>query len=49
MFLLANVVRAAGMPALPRTGLADNVLIAVGGTMVAVALVAAIVMWRKRG
>jgi hypothetical protein len=43
---LTNAVFPAGMP---RTGLADNLLIAVGASLVGVALVAAIVLWWKRG
>ena len=53
LVVLATTVNAASASrmtaaALPRTGLADTLLIAAGGTLVGAALVVAVVMWRKR-
>jgi hypothetical protein len=45
MALLVSLFAAS---ALPGTGLADTLLIAAGGTLVGVALIAAVVMWRRR-
>jgi hypothetical protein len=48
-FLNAAFADAApGGVALPGTGLADTLLIAGGGTLVGVALIAAVVLWRRR-
>lgn len=44
-----NAASASAVPGtMPGTGLADTLLIAAGATLVGAALVAAVVMWRKR-
>jgi hypothetical protein len=47
--MLAALVNVADRTAMPGTGLADTLLIVVGASLVGLAFIVSIVMWRKRG